>query len=144
MITGFSHVGIAVANLERSIEFYRDLLGMQVIQDVPFEGPRYDSILALRGAKGRVAVLRIGNLELEFFEFLHPAGRSQDPNRPVSERGITHFAVEVDDLAGIYERLQAAGVVFHCPPIDFGFAAATYLRDPDGNVIELLQMPAAA
>ena len=144
MITGFNHVGISVANLERSIAFYHDLLGMQVIQEVPFEGERYEAILGLKGAKGRIAILRIGNLELEFFEFAHPAGRAGDPHRPVCDQGIAHLAVQVEDLAGLYARLQAAGVVFHCPPIDFGCAIATYLRDPDGNVIEMLQMPAAA
>ena len=144
MITGFNHVGISVASLERSIAFYRDLLGMQVIQEVSFEGERYESILGLKGAKGRIAILRVGNLELEFFEFARPTGRVGDLNRPVCDRGIAHFAVQVEDLAGLYARLQAAGVAFHCPPIDFGCALATYLRDPDGNVIEMLQMPASA
>jgi catechol 2,3-dioxygenase-like lactoylglutathione lyase family enzyme len=144
MITRFDHVGISVANLERSIAFYRDLLGMEVIQEVPFEGAKYESILRLRGAKGRIAVLRIGNLELEFFEFVRPAGQPADPIRPVCDQGIAHFAVQVEDLSALYARLKAAGVDFHCPPIDFGCAIATYLRDPDGNVIEMLQMPAAA
>ena len=144
MITGFNHVGISVANLERSIAFYRDLLGMQVIQEVSFEGERYEFILGLKGAKGRIAILRIGNLELEFFEFVHPTGQLADPNRPVCDHGIAHFAVQVEGLAGLYARLKDAGVVFHCPPIDFGCAIATYLRDPDGNVIEMLQMPAVA
>jgi catechol 2,3-dioxygenase-like lactoylglutathione lyase family enzyme len=144
MITGFNHVGISVANLERSIGFYRDLLGMQLIQEVSFEGTKYESILRLKGAKGRIAILRTGNLELEFFEFEAPAARPADPNRPVCDRGITHFAVTVADLAGLHARLQAAGVVFHCPPIDFGCAVATYLRDPDGNVIEMLQLPASS
>jgi catechol 2,3-dioxygenase-like lactoylglutathione lyase family enzyme len=143
MITGFEHVGISVANLERTVGFYRDLLGMEVIQEVPFAGERYEAILGLKGAKGRIAILRLGSLELEFFEFTHPAGRAADPKRPVSDRGITHFAVQVKDIAGLYARLQAAGVPFHCAPIDFGCAVATYLRDPDGNVIEMMQMPVA-
>jgi catechol 2,3-dioxygenase-like lactoylglutathione lyase family enzyme len=144
MITGFNHVGISVASLERSIAFYRDLLGMQLIQEVAFAGEKYESILGLKGAKGRIAILRIGNLELEFFEFGHPVGRTADSNRPVCDAGIAHFAVQVEDLAGLYARLHAAGVVFHSPPIDFGCALATYLRDPDGNVIEMLQMPRSA
>ncbi len=144
MITAFNHVGISVSDLERSIAFYRDLLSLQVIQEVQFEGARYESILALRGAKGRIAVLRSGNFELELFEFERPAARPMDPNRPVSDRGISHFALQVEDLNGVYERLHAAGVSFHCPPIDFGCAISTYLRDPDGNVIEMLQLPAAA
>jgi len=143
MIAAFNHVGISVSNLGRTIAFYRDLLGMSLIQEVPFEGKKYEAILGLEGAKGRIAILRTRNIELEFFEFEHPAGRPADPNRPVSDRGITHVAVQVEDLAALYTRLHAAGVIFHCPPIDFGCAIATYLRDPDGNVIEMLQIPAA-
>jgi catechol 2,3-dioxygenase-like lactoylglutathione lyase family enzyme len=139
MITAFNHVGISVADLQRSIRFYRDLLGMQVVQEVPFEGEKYDAILGLKGAKGRIAILRLGNLEVEFFEYQRPAGRPADPQRPVSDGGIAHFCVQVEDLAGMYARLQAAGVVFHCPPLRFGSESATYMRDPDGNVIELLQ-----
>lgn len=58
--------------------------------------------------------------------------------------GITHFCVEVSDIESEYERLKAAGASFHCPPLDFsGEAMATYGRDPDGNVFELLQMSVA-
>jgi catechol 2,3-dioxygenase-like lactoylglutathione lyase family enzyme len=141
MITGFNHVGISVVSLERSIRFYRDLLGMQVVQEVPFEGARYETILGLRGAKGRIAVLRLANLDLEFFEYERPVGRPAELKRPVCDAGIAHFAVQVEDLAGMYARLKAEGVEFHCPPTDFGCALATYLRDPDGNVIEMLQLP---
>jgi catechol 2,3-dioxygenase-like lactoylglutathione lyase family enzyme len=144
MITAFNHVGITVPNLERSVRFYRDLLGMKVVQEVSFEGERYEAILGLKGVKGRIAILRLANLELEFFEYAHPPGRASEPDRPVSDQGIAHFAVQVQDLAGMYTRLKTAGVVFHCPPIKFGSEIATYLRDPDGNVIELLQMSAAS
>jgi catechol 2,3-dioxygenase-like lactoylglutathione lyase family enzyme len=45
MITGMSHVGVSVVDLERSIAFYRDLLGMSLIQQVPMTGPNYDAIM---------------------------------------------------------------------------------------------------
>jgi glyoxylase I family protein len=140
MITGISHVGISVANLERSIAFYRDLLGMHVIEEVPFKGERYEAILGLKGAQGKIATLRTANVEVELFEFAHPTPNSGSPMRPVSDHGITHFAMKVEGIEGLYTRLKAAGVAFHCAPIHFpGCATATYARDPDGNVIELLE-----
>jgi catechol 2,3-dioxygenase-like lactoylglutathione lyase family enzyme len=101
MITGISHVGISVASLERSIAFYRDLLGMSLIQQVPMTGPNYDSIMGLRGTQGRIAVLRTGDLEIELLEFKRPAPRSGDPGRHVSDQGISHFAIHVEDIAGL-------------------------------------------
>jgi catechol 2,3-dioxygenase-like lactoylglutathione lyase family enzyme len=140
MITGISHVGISVANLERSIEFYRDLLGLRLIQQVPMRGPNYDAIMGLKGTDGRIAVLRTGNLEIELLEF-KPPSRPAEPDRHVSDRGISHFAIHVEDAAGLYARLQAAGVRVHSTLVYFASCATTavYFCDPDGNFIEMLQ-----
>jgi glyoxylase I family protein len=147
MITGISHVGISVANLERSIEFYRDLLGLRVIQEVPMRGPNYDAIMGLKGTDGRIAVLRTGNLELELLEF-KPPSRPAERERHVSDQGISHFAFFVEDAAGLYARLQAAGVRLHSALVYFASCATTavYFCDPDGNFIEMLQenMPGQA
>ena len=139
MIDGFNHVGISVSDLHRSIAFYRNSLGMEVVAQMRFEGERYEAILGLEGARGEAALLRSGSLQLELFEFAHPAPKSADPRRPVCDHGITHFCVDVADIDTTYDRLKAAGVFFHCPPLDFGRARATYGRDPDGNVFELRQ-----
>jgi 2-keto-3-deoxy-L-rhamnonate aldolase RhmA/catechol 2,3-dioxygenase-like lactoylglutathione lyase family enzyme len=137
---GMHHVGLSVVELERSLAFYRDLLGFEVTAHQPFEGDLYETIMALPGTYGRAAMLAGPGLQLELFEFTHPAPDRSDPERPVSGHGITHFCLTVGDVDAEYDRLSAAGVSFHCPPLDFGTAKATYLRDPDGNVIELLQL----
>src|ERR1700730_8986153 len=105
MIKGMNHVGISVANLARSVAFYRDLFNMEVIAQKSFGGDLYEQLLSLPGAKGAVATLRRGNLEIELFEFLHPLPRLSDPKRPVCDHGITHFCVEVADIDGEYARL---------------------------------------
>ena len=148
MIKGANHVGLCVASLDRSIEFYRGGFGMQIVAQGTFErgteGGRYEAILGLEGATGRVAMLQAADLRLELFEFSYPTPKRSDPNRPVCDHGITHFSVEVVDIGREYERLKACGASFHCPPLEFsGKVTATYGRDPDGNVFELLEMPAA-
>jgi catechol 2,3-dioxygenase-like lactoylglutathione lyase family enzyme len=144
MIKGCEHVGISVASLDRSIAFYRDVLGMELLIEAPFGGERYETILGLRGAGGKVALLRLGDFQVELFEFASPPPRSVDPNRPVCDHGITHFCLRVTDIDAEYARLKAAGVAFHCPPQDFAGALATYGRDPDGNVFELLEAASTA
>src|SRR5580658_7562395 len=125
MITGMSHVGVSVVDLERSIAFYRDLLGMSLIQQVPMTGPNYDAIMGLKGTQGRIAVLRTGNLELELLEFKRPPPRPVEPARHVSDQGISHFAVYVEDIAGLRARLEAAGVRFHSALVHFPSCATT-------------------
>lgn len=140
MINGLHHVGLSVTDIDRSLTFYRDALGMDVESRNGFSGERYDAILALEGVEGIVAVLKRPQLELELFEFTHPQPAKGDPGRPVCDHGITHFCIAVDNIEVEYERLREAGARPHCPPLDFGTAKATYVRDPDGNVVELLEL----
>lgn len=135
-----NHIGISVSNLQRSIEFYVRGLGMQVLIQGKFEGEQYETIMGLRGARGNAAMLRSDSVRLELFEFEQPSPRSAQADRPVCDHGITHFCIEVDDIEAAYRRLLDAGATFHCPPLLFaGKLLATYGRDPDGNVFELLQ-----
>jgi catechol 2,3-dioxygenase-like lactoylglutathione lyase family enzyme len=141
MIKGFNHVGISVASLDRAIQFYRDVLGMEIVIEATFAGERYEKILALSGAHGRVAVLKTTDMQLELFEFVRPAPAPKDAHYPVSDHGISHFCLAVSGLDEMYERLLRLGVHFHCPPLAFSAKTrATYARDPDGNVFELLEI----
>jgi len=145
VIEKLNHVGLSVTSLERSFGFYRDLLGLEVAFMGTFEGERYERILGLDGACGKVALLKGPNIQVELFEFLHPAPKPAEPHRPVCDRGITHFCIEVSNIRALYERLNAAGVPFHSAPVDFsGQATAAYGRDPDGNVFELWERGEAA
>lgn len=146
MIVGINHIGISVANIERSIEFYKQALGMQPLKqiggfDPQYENGKYERILALTGAKGRVCTIEgAGNVRLELFEFEYPRPSGAPVGRPVSDYGISHFCIEVQDIDSQYRRVLAAGGTCHCPPLEFfGRIKATYARDPDGNVFELIQ-----
>jgi catechol 2,3-dioxygenase-like lactoylglutathione lyase family enzyme len=134
------HVGLSVANLDRSIKFYCDGLDMRVTEVSPFEGEAYSRIMALRGAAGKVALLKREGLQLELFEFSQPEPVPQVLQRPVCDHGITHFCVEVSDIDFVCSRLRTAGGQLHCDPLRFfGAVRATYVRDLDGNIIELFE-----
>ncbi len=142
MIHGIHHTAISTPDLERSVAFYRDLFGAEVVSEFewPVGADFADAILGLNGSSARVAMLKLGNAMIEIFEYLTPEPRKGDPNRPVCDHGITHLCLDVTDVNAEYERLVAAGMIFHCPPQDLGASWATYGRDPDGNVIELQEV----
>lgn len=145
MVASLSHVGISVSNLDRSIAFYCAAFGLEVAGRGTFaagtEDGRYEAILGLKGATGKSALLRAAGIQVELFEFESPVPKRSDPQRPVCDHGITHFCIEVDSIVDAVSQLKVAGATFHCPPLEFfGKAKATYARDPDGNVIELLEL----
>ncbi len=145
MISGIQHTAISTGDMEQALRFYRDLLGFEVESDVTLDKGAPNSvdvgrIMALDDVACRIAMLRIGESRIELFEFHSPAPVSASGNRPVCDHGITHVALAVTDIDAEYERLRSAGMHFHCPPVQLGRRAkATYGRDPDGNVVELLE-----
>jgi catechol 2,3-dioxygenase-like lactoylglutathione lyase family enzyme len=142
MIRGIHHTAISTGNLDRALAFYRDLLGLDQVSDGgwPTGVEIADNITGLKDSSARLVMLTAGNAMIEIFEFQSPPPKQGDPNRPVCDHGITHICLGVTDIDAEYERLKAAGMVFHCPPQDLGpNSRVTYGRDPDGNVLELLQ-----
>jgi catechol 2,3-dioxygenase-like lactoylglutathione lyase family enzyme len=141
MIKGIHHTAISTGDFERALAFYRDLLGFEMVSELnwPAGVELADTITGLEGSAARSVMLRASNSSIELFEFASPAARPGDARRPVCDHGITHIALEVDDIDVEYERLKAAGMSFHCPPQDLGASRVTYGRDPDGNVLELWQ-----
>lgn len=142
MILAIHHAAISVSNLERSLEFYCGLLGAEVCSEFDWQPgvAVIDRIVGLKDSSARTAMIRFGNVHVELFEWHTPTPRPQPPDRPVCDRGFTHVALEVRDIQSEYERLVAAGMVFHCEPQFLGDLATTYGRDPDGNVVELQEV----
>jgi catechol 2,3-dioxygenase-like lactoylglutathione lyase family enzyme len=141
MINGAHHTSISTGNIDRLIAFYGDLLGGKVVVDVELEGPDIEAVTALRGVKTRAVMVQFNNLHIELFEYAAPKAAPNVPNRPVNNHGLTHICFDVTDVHGEYERLLAAGVEFHTPPVDLGpTVTTTYARDPDGNVVEFQEI----
>lgn len=145
MITGFHHAAISTGDMDRALEFYCGLLGFEKLFENtwPVGSEAADAITGLKDSSARMAMLKIGDAHIELFQFSSPTPKPGDQHRPVSDHGITHICVTVTDIEAEYERLKAAGMVFHCPPRASGPGSlCTYGRDPDGNVVELLQQGA--
>ncbi|RMF98586.1 MAG: VOC family protein [Gammaproteobacteria bacterium] len=144
MLKGFHHAAISTPDLDRLIEFYCGLLGCELAWTFGWDrgSGEADALTGLQESAARAAMLRLGDSHLELFEFSSPPPLPRAGERAVNAYGISHICIEVQDLQGEYARLSAAGMRFHCPPLaqDSGYVA--YGRDPDGNVVELLEFTA--
>jgi len=145
MIYGINHIAISTPNLERLAAFYCEQLGFEQVFTVNWDigNVTYDNITGLRNSSARGLILKLGNACIELFEYRTPTSRLAVAMRPESDHGITHVCLQVTAIVAEYERLRANGMQFHSPPQTVGGGIwAVHGRDPDGNVVELLETPA--
>lgn len=141
MIKSFHHTALSVSDLDRSIQFYRDLLGMKVDWRIDHKkGETFERIVGLKDVDVSYAMLSGWGGRIEIFEYHSPPGEAYPPDRGVNDKGITHFALEVDEIDRLYDELASRGVRFNSPPevVRPGVKAA-YFHDPDGMTIEIVQ-----
>jgi len=141
MIKGFHHAAISTPDLERCIGFYTETIGGKVAWEFGWERgtPEADQVTGLSDSATRAAMLQVGDSFLEVFEYTSPPPKPRTGQRPVNEHGITHVCLEVTDIQSEYERLKAAGMEFHSAPMAQDGSSMVYGRDPDGNVVELIE-----
>ncbi len=149
MIKSVFHTSWTVDDLERSVAFYRDLLGFELIGRRERQGPAIETVVGFPKADLRMAFLRIPGApvgisghHLELIEYRHPKGVKLDVR--TCDTGAAHLALETTDIQADHARLKAAGVAIVSEPVTFdgvaGKVLACYLRDPDGFTIELVQL----
>jgi catechol 2,3-dioxygenase-like lactoylglutathione lyase family enzyme len=143
-MTSLLHTGLTVRDLDRSLAFYRDTLGMETVFEQEKEGGYLAAIVGYPGAHVRMAHLAFpgDRHRLELFQYLEPEPRGE-PGEP-RDVGITHVCLLVDDIAALHARLRAGGIAFYSDPVvvDTGANAGgigVYVRDPDGITLELFQ-----
>src|SRR5262249_36879548 len=147
------HTSFTVANLERSLAFFRDVLGLEVLGTREIRDEYFGRIVGLPGSVVKAAMIRLpgGHHHLELFEYVQPRAQESLAARPTPRRcdpGSCHLALLTSDLPALYEKLVASGVHFLSAPVlvtagpNRGGQGA-YLRDPNGILIELFQPPPA-
>ena len=145
-VIGAHHTSYTVTNLERSLEFYRDLLGCEVLWQRTITDQYFRDIVGFPDCVVKAVHLRLPGSDhvLELFEYEQPRGKTVDLN--TNNVGNSHIALLVEDLQVAYEELSAKGVEFKSPPVMVDHGANTgawgaYIVDPDGIKMELLQRP---
>ncbi|WP_426323230.1 VOC family protein [Microbacterium sp. E-13] len=146
-IRGMHHTAIIVRDLDRSIYFYHDLLGLDLTQEPSdwMEGDDLARGTGVPGARLRNALLRIGSeATLELLEY---ANRPADNVAPPAQNrlGAMHLALRVDDIVGKKAELEEGGVEFLADISGFDEGALAgwrwvYFHDPDGIPLELVEV----
>jgi catechol 2,3-dioxygenase-like lactoylglutathione lyase family enzyme len=141
------HTGIIVKDLDRSIYFYHDILGLGFVNEPSpwFEGDELASAVGVPGAKLRQVSLRVG--EDATLELLEYANRPADNDTPIQQNylGAMHVAFLVDDIEAKITELKAKGVEFlsDANTVDEGVLAGwkwVYFHDPDNIPLELVEV----
>ena len=144
LIRGIHHIALHTRNFEAMVEFYKSAFRfVPVIEEFAWENNDVvDKTLGLNGSAARMLMLAAENCYIELFQFSAPPARSGGPAAP-KDHGYTHFAIDVQDLDLEYERLVSIGMIFNTsPPPKAETPRCVYGADPDGNLIELLEVPA--
>ena len=150
-IQKFRHVAIIVEDLDRMVEFYTRVLGLELKRNFDIESEEFRKGIGIKDAKARGAHLMVpdSNVEIELFQFIDDL-RVKEKTSVANMIGYRHMAFIVDDLDKTVEILKGNGVEFFSEPITVnepesvrGFRFV-YFRDPEGNIIELNTLPEKA
>jgi len=144
------HVAIMVSDLEASLKFYRDILGLEVVSPEEHNGGPIDKMTRIDnvhmreyrlrppgGVNGHTRSTEHG-FTFDLIEWINP--ESPTGRNPIHHVPSAHFCFGVEDVPATYERLKAAGVEIVSPPVRFtgeGEWHVLFFYDPDGNLLEL-------
>lgn len=146
------HVALMVSDLEKSLEFYRDIVGMEIVSPEEHEGGPINEMTQMGDVHMREYRLRApggvngytrdqdsgGQLTFDLIEWIRPTSPQQ--RQPIHHVPSAHICFGVEDVPATYERLKAAGVEIVSPPVSFageGEWHVLFFYDPDGNLLEL-------
>ena len=141
MIKGYRHTGVIVKNMGASLHFYRDLLGLAVLQDFSDDTPYINKISGMDGANVHMVKLSTKDgTVVELLEYLnHPTDLIK---QPIYNVGACHLAFSVENIEKLYERLSQANVSLISEPVPSSdnVAKVCFCLDPNNVRIELVEM----
>ena len=142
MIQGFSHIGIGVSDLDRSIRFYSDVFGFSELYRLDFNDNEVAATMEQEGAF-RSAMLLRGDVRIELLQWVD-VPTSGGGKRPMTELGFTHLSFRVDGIDDLTDAVIAAGgavhpqTLSHVGPEGGAQTGLLYYTDPDGTRIEVM------
>jgi catechol 2,3-dioxygenase-like lactoylglutathione lyase family enzyme len=145
---GLLHVAMVTGDVDRLRDFYADLFGAEVLKTLDLRTARFAEGVGVPGATARTVHLRLPGAEtvLELTQYARAAPSGQ-PRAPADTTGLRHIALRVADIAAAAGELHRRGVEVVGGPVEVDAPAEAkgtrflYFRDPDGNLVELIQPP---
>ncbi len=136
-----THIGLCVADLDRSLRFYVEGMGFEEIGRMTTDEPDSGNILEVPGAAVELVYLARDGVRIELIGFTAPGVEEPTGRRPVNRVGLTHLAFRVDDLDAWCERIRAAGgtVLDHTASRFATGNRGIMAVDPDSTRIELIE-----
>lgn len=148
MIKSVAHIGLTVTNLERSIEFYRDILGLVYKGQMLMDGPETEKLFNRKGTTARIAYLNYAEearqADVELIEFT--SFEIEKSQSSLFQTSISEICFGVEDIDKFYQNLLDQGVEVLSEPQEFdstaygfGKSKAIYFKDPDGIILEAIE-----
>jgi catechol 2,3-dioxygenase-like lactoylglutathione lyase family enzyme len=145
MTTTFSHLGICVSDLERSLRFYCEALGFAPAESHVI-GDEFGRLMELDGVALRSQFVRRDGMAIELLHYTSPEAIGDPDRRPMNQLGLTHLSLRVDDVDAVAAAVESLGgtivvgtrTTFDLAGIPLDFL---YCTDPDGTRIELMNIP---
>ena len=137
-MTAFNHVGQCVTDLERSKRFYCELFGFSLEREITPADETSAQLMSLTPPLGMTAAYLVRDgLVLELLHYSAVGQTARFRSRAMNEPGLTHISLSVDDIDDVCARVPSYGGEV----VDgSNIGAAVFLRDPDGQLVELLPM----
>ena len=148
--TGLHHLGLTVTDIDQSIEFYRDTLGLELLRRRETDADYIGLQTGYPGVKLAAASFKPSADSPQSMEVVQYLTHSGEPIKLATNRpGSSHLCLTVDDIHSAYSALSAKGVKFRSEPVTITSGpneggCVIYLYDPDGYTIELFQPPKRA
>jgi glyoxylase I family protein len=145
MTLSISHVGICVSDLDRSLRFYREGLGVEQVASHQI-GPEFGPLMEVDDLALESRMLARDGVTIELLWFSSPGVTGDGRRRPMNQRGLTHLSVRVDDVDQVASAIEElGGVVVRTTRTTLEMGGArldfVYCTDPDGVRIELMHLP---
>jgi lactoylglutathione lyase len=143
-VQNFAHFGICVSNIERSLRFYRDILGFEPLTKMVVSDPGSVQLTGLENLELHSYFLERDGVRIELLDYASPGIKQGTVARPMNRLGLTHMALRVEDLTGMLEQLAVEGFEIVKSSLvaqpDSGIGVV-YALDPDGVRVELIELP---
>ncbi|USZ67374.1 VOC family protein [Halorussus salilacus] len=131
------HVGVTVTDLDRAVEFYREVLDLDVLDRFTVSGGAFSDAVGVDGATGNFAHLDADGARIELVEY-DPEGRPRSAET-VNQPGAKHLGFAVDDLDAFYEGLPSDVETTSEPRTTASGTKILFLRDPEDNLVEVVE-----